>query len=81
MEMYCRYRKGDEIYSSEWLEHLAVNAKLAGFLGSILACNEGRQMKQCLITENRKSRGKIYRKGKQIASDFYVFIFIWLQHC
>jgi hypothetical protein len=36
--------------SREWLEHLAVNAKLAAILGSILAYIEGRQMKQCLKT-------------------------------
>jgi hypothetical protein len=41
----------NEIYT-EWLEHLAVNAKVAAVLGLILATSdtvesEGRQRKQC----------------------------------
>jgi hypothetical protein len=42
----------DEKYLAEWLEHLAVSAKIATILGSISASSdtvesEGRHMKQC----------------------------------
>ncbi len=66
----------------EWLECLAVNAKVATFLGSMLASSdtvksEGRQMKLCWIMycKKQKSKKTSLKKERKIHK-----FFVWEKH-